>query len=90
MARYENSRIFPADESEDSYPIPVSGHQHRSSTISVDVLLVGMTETMLRICNDEDSPPRWVHRKGIQITNMRGECATLTMSEDKAIDLDLV
>ena len=90
MRPFENSRLLPEDDADETLPIPAEGGYHRSSTISVEVILVGMTEHMLRIRNDEDSPARWVHRQGIKILSMSDPTAILSMTETKAIDLGLV
>jgi hypothetical protein len=90
MRPFENSRLLPEDDPDEIYSAHASDNYPRISQITVEVLLVGMSEHMLRIKADEDSPARWVHRQGIKILSMSDPTATLSMTEAKAIDLGLV
>ena len=62
----------------------------RSPNIQIDVIILEKEHKHLTIRSDESSPIRKIPRRGVSIKSERPPYAVLSMTEERALDMNLI
>lgn len=66
------------------------GIRRTPNNVDVEVILLQRSKDEFKIREDESRPVRSIPRDGIKVRNVRGLYATLSMTERRAVNLNLI